>query len=259
MSRDRTFPPKILRWSELKHMARSPAHMRAAFTHPKEPHAVMRIGRIGHFLAIGGKSLVVYEGERRGNAWKDFKARHDGKEIVTSGEVERAQPIADAITSHPLVLELGLLDGEKEKELTWTGHLGRACAGTIDVLRPLDTVEIKITSNSSPERFTWQSARMLYHGQNAWYRDGARKNGYAIERAWCICVESEPPYEVTVFHLTPRLLDEGDKMIRLLVERVEACEREGVWPGYVQRPVPLDLPNADADVTLTVGGEAMDL
>ncbi len=250
MNRDRTFPPSILRWSELKHMARSPAHFRAAYESPRDASPAMILGWMVHHHLLGGDRVTIYDGERRGNAWKDFKEAHPDTEIVTIGEYNKAKAIADAVRAHPFA-SIVLDDGDKERELAWTGPLGHKFAGRLDMIRPNgDLAELKVTTNTEPSKFAWQSLRMGYHAQAALYREGARENGFDVERFWMVSVEAAPPHTVT-----ERALLAGQKLIRLWVERVDACQREGIWPGYVQTVVPLDIP--DESVELTLDGETI--
>jgi hypothetical protein len=250
MERCRDFPPKVLRWSELSKMRQSPAHMRAAYEEPSEPTAGMTLGLTAHHELLGSADLVVYEGERRGNVWKEFDAEHAGKLIVTSKEHAKAKRIADAVRADKVAAPL-LEKALFEVELSWQAF-GRACAGRLDIVGPGRIVEFKTTSCAEPLFFQRAAQRMGYLGQLAWYLEGARANGHAIEECWVIAAETAPPFAVTVMLLTPRALLEGHKLARLLVERTNACQESGQWPAYAQAPVPFDVAEA---VEVEIDGE----
>lgn len=250
MERDRQFPPKVLRFSELKRMALSPAHFRAAYEDPIEQTPYMRFGSLVHALLLRGDSFEVYDGERRGNAWKDFKAKvPEGKLIVTASEHAEALRVSTAVLNDPVARPL--VEGLHETEITWE-MLGRKCAGRVDILGQIDLVDLKLTHFAQPEYFARFALRSAYHAQVAWYGDGARANGHSIERAHIIAVESKPPFAVVVMPVTPRALEEGRKMIRLWIERLGVCEAAGEWPGYTQCPIPLDVVE---DAGLIIEGE----
>lgn len=258
--RDRTFPPPELHWSELKAMGKSPAHFRAAYEHPKPSTPPMQFGSLVHSVLLpGGDKYVAFEGERSGNRWKDFKAQHEGEMIVTVAELAKAKRIARAVQTDPVAAPLlGIIDGryadvETEKTISWS-MLGRKCGGTIDLIAPGRIVEVKTTSPSlaAPGTFTRHALKMGYHAQVSWYADGARAAGHDVLVAWIVCVETEPPYDVVVHKVTQRAMDEGRKLIRLWMERVTQCEAAGVWPGYAQSPVDLDVVE---DAGLMIDGE----
>jgi hypothetical protein len=94
-----TRPP--VSFSALKRIAQSPAHYLAGL-HGTYDSPAMRLGRLVHQMVLGGPPPLVWEGERRGNAWKSFRELHGAADIVTSSEVELATRIADAVASCPV-------------------------------------------------------------------------------------------------------------------------------------------------------------
>jgi hypothetical protein len=252
-SRDRTFPPKVVRFSELKVMGRSAEHFRAAYEHPKETSAQMRFGSLLHTLILGGDSFAVFSGERRaGKAWDAFEEEHSGKLIVKQSELDVGLEIARKVQRHHYAGPL--LAGKCEHELRWK-FAGRDCGGKLDVLGRRQISDVKISASAEPGWFRRQALRMAMHGQLAWYREGARQNGYAIDGCNLIAVEPAPPYAITVFQLSERLLAEGDRLCRSWIERLNVCEDAepgGYWPSYSECPVLLDV---EDDLELTYGGE----
>jgi hypothetical protein len=235
-SRDLSWPPAALRWGELSQMAKSPANFRAAYLEPDEPSPGMLFGSVVHALVLGGDEIVVYDGERRGNAWKDFKAAYPGATIVTAKEHARAMRVANAVRADRNAAPL--LEGLLEHELAWSAF-GRACAGRPDVLGDGFVTEVKTTSNAEPSWFARAAIKMNYHAQLAHYAMGARANGMDVREAWIVAVETSSPFNVTILHVSPADLLEGEAILRSWVDRIEACERSGVWPGYAQGPVEL--------------------
>lgn len=251
MDRDRSFPPKVLRFSELKMMAKNAASFRAAYEEPREETAPMLFGTLCHTLILGGESYVVYEADRRGNAWKDFQAANVGRMIVTAKELAKAKRVADAVRRDPVAAPL--LEGVHERELSWD-MLGRKFGGRADVIGPDCVVDVKTTNYAEPGYFSRAALRMAYHVQAGMYFDGAVASGFPVKESWVIAVETAVPFSVTVLHMTPRALDEGRKILRGWVERVAACEAAGEWPGYVQSAVDLDVVE---DAGLIIDGEVV--
>lgn len=233
-------------------MARSPLHYLHSVQSEFEETRPMRVGSCVHALVLGGE-YHVYEGERRGNAWKEFKVAHDdGKTIVTTSEFDDATAIANAVLSDPVAAVVMAAPRETEIELDWT-WLGRACAGRLDLVRPDLLADLKVSSTSELDRFQAQAIRMAYHAQLAWY---LRALGRPLTSAvYVIVVEDHAPYPVTVRRLTDRALEAGEKLCRLWMEQLLCCEQAGAWPGYAQSVVPLDLPEWADEQTLIIDGE----
>jgi exodeoxyribonuclease VIII len=246
----REFPPPELHWSDLKHIGRSPAHFRSNILEPREQSYVMRFGVHVHALVLGG-DFAVWGGERRGNAWKDFEALNADKPIVTAKEHERALRVAESVAAHQDASRL--LVGQREQELKWS-RFGRLCGGRIDVLGDGFITDLKTTGNGEPSVFSRHALKMGYHAQVAWYRDGARALGHRVDECYLVEVETDAPFAVTVFRLTERALLEGDKYVRLLLERLDSCLGANEWPAYAQTILDLDVPE---DANLTIDGEEL--
>lgn len=249
------FPPERVRFSSLKRLFTSPAHYRAGIVEPREPSKAMQFGTLVHAIVLGGGRVRVYDGERRGNAWKDWKAANesppgtpneDANLLVTSAEQERAERVASAIAAKPVVAEK--LGGEKEHTLQWRWH-NRDCQGRLDVLGARWVADVKIGHTAQPSRFVHFSHRMLYHAQLAWYRIGMRENGIPCDAAYVLAAETYAPFAVTSFRLTERALEEGEKACAFLMERLAVCEADDHWPDYAQDDVDLDVPEAEPELT----------
>jgi hypothetical protein len=242
-----------LRFSVLKQMSRSPAHALYAMTHPTPETPAMRIGKLAHAVFLGAHVPTVYDGERRGNAWKQFKADHDGEVIVTAEEFECAGEMASVIHRHGEARSL--LMGKREQTILWN-FAGRECRGTPDVFSLDHLTDYKTTSDASPERFPWTALRLHYHAQLAWYRDGLEAAGMPVPRELAIIAqEVKPPYVVTVFPLTTDAEIFGRKCWRLWFERFLVCEQSGEWPGY--GPGVLDAPVGEIEL-VGPDGEVID-
>lgn len=235
------WPPRALSFSALKQMGRSPAHYRAAVTQQLVETPAMRFGTLVHAIVLGG-DFAVYEGERRGNAWKAFEEEHAGRFIVTKKEYDRAAEVARAVHDDPVVRETGVLVGDREVTLKWDAH-GRACRGRLDVLKPRRFItDLKLTRDAHPERFHWQARRLAYPAQMEWYAQGAAvATGHEVTDLYIVAVESSPPHLVTVHRVSDELRDQARRQIVGWLEALRVCEDSDEWPGYAQHIVPMDV------------------
>jgi hypothetical protein len=130
-----------------------------------------------------------------------------------------------------------------ERVITWTDReTGVACKGRIDAISPDAVVDLKGTRDLG--RFTIDAARLEYHGQSAFYRDGAYeadivKPGVA---SYIVAVETAPPYDVGVFLLPSEVIEEGRSLYRSYLELWQQCSRTDTWPGLYPVPTELELP-----------------
>lgn len=238
-----------VRFSNLKRIAQSPAHYLAGLSASYDS-ASMRLGRMVDVAILGGEGPVIWEGTRRGKAWDEFKAEFSDSEIVTASEYAAASPIIAAIRSHEHAMYL-LKSGIAKKRIYWD-WLGRACSGEPDVAGEF-LVDLKTTRCAEPGRFTKQAQWLSYPAQLAWYRQGLLLSGAKPPtQVFIVAVETSPPFPVTVFSLTERAIEQGERLCRVWMERLLSCEATNEWPGYVQCAVDLDVPD---DVELTFGDD----
>jgi hypothetical protein len=250
-------PRPPLHFSQLKSMAQSPMHYQHALSVRREETRQMRLGSALDAGVFGTRNVVVYPGDRRGKAWKEFEAAHPGDIIITAKEEPQVAGMARALLSRPDALEL--LRGERQKTLDWT-LAGRACQGTPDAFTPDRIADLKSCESSSPERFPYKARRFGWIAQLAWYVEGLVQSGHARPaKSYLVAVESTAPHPVTVFELTERALEQGTRTWRLWFERLRACEESNAWPAYAESFVPLDVPEENDSFSLTIGGEEMEI
>lgn len=235
-----------IRFSDLKRMGQSPAHYAYAAS---ESTRSTEVGSAADILVLGGTVLAYPGATRRGKEWEAWRDAQDPAAlIVTKSELADAQGIAKAVHNHPEAMRL--LDGVLRETMTWTLN-GRACRGTPDARGANHLADLKTSETSDPRRFPWKVRDWSYHGQMAWYQDGAEAAGYSRpESVYLIAVEQKPPHVVTLFRLSENVLDLGRRLCSLWFNQLMACEASGQFPGYSQSVVELDLPEAD-DYVLT--------
>lgn len=235
-----------VRWSTLKHIGRSPLHYAHAAQRPMSPTPAMRLGTLVHQIALEQPlTVVVYEGERRGKAWAEFKATHEGREICTEAEMAQAEMIAAAVAADRTAMDA--LRGTREQTLRWSID-GRECQGTPDVARIGHVAELKTTTDASPEKFPHHARRMGYLGQLSWYANALSILGNRIETLSVVAVETREPYAVAVYELSPAAILYGEKQWRACWERLRVCEDAGAFPSYSQTALTLDVPEADVEL-----------
>jgi hypothetical protein len=239
------FEANPLHFSDLKHIARSPAHFLHQRMIATQQTRSMRIGSIVHRQTLGigqgQRPMAIWPQTRRHKGYAEFVAKHPEHDICTGAEVELAQKIADAIGADALATEW--LEGtEREVPLTWH-YLDIKCATRgVDFVKPGKYFgDLKSARSSQPDEFERQAWSLFYPAQLAWYEEGLDAvHSVTHGDARIISVESTAPYPVVCRPLTAAALEQGRKCISAWMERLLVCLDADEWPGYAQGPVALD-------------------
>lgn len=251
--RDHTFPQPLVRFSELKHIARSPAHYRSAVLNGSGESSARKFGTLCHTLILGGERFATFEGERRGKRWASFKEQQSADTLIVTGkELTRAMEVARRVWAHPIAGPL--VKGRTEVELRWE-TLGRACGGRLDIIGDTFIADLKMTASAEPDWFSRNGTRLAYHAQLAWYKEGALANGLRVDDVFLIAVEPKEPYAITPMRMHLHALGKGDQLCRLWLEQLLVCEAANEWPEYTQSIATFDVPD---ELELTYGDDPND-
>lgn len=240
-----------VRFSRLKLLGKSPAHY---FANPQGESAALDRGTAVHSMLLRGARVTFYpkktadgkSAPRRGKEWDAFKLANSGATIVTASEYDVCSRMVDAVRANHHAMEV--LTGIMEETILFD-WLGLDCRSTPDVRDPAGAfvTELKTCQTSDPGRFSWQSIRMGYHGQMAFHRAAMRKEKLGHDPiGYVVAVESTIPYPVTVFKMTDRAWEKGEKQVRFWMEQLKSCLQSNQWPPYAQSVVDLDVPDEDA-------------
>lgn len=248
---DKVWPD--VHFSDLKRMALSPAHVKAALAAKFESTRAMKVGTVMHHLVLGPrlpskdprdpKPLIKFDGDRRsGKVWEKFEADYGAThEIVTIPEWNDAIPMADAVMADKEARSY--LDGARlEVPLRWESQGVWCATGGVDFLHDDWFGDLKSTTCTEPEAWRRHAWKLLYPQQLAFSEEGVIAKGFAPKKRILIGVESDPPYVVTCLSLTERLMDHARRSVALWLERLIVSRENDFWPGYTQTTVEFDLP-----------------
>jgi hypothetical protein len=239
-----------VRFSTLKEMRRSPLHYRYREQNPLEDTPRLMLGRACHTAVLEIERFLLdyalFEGERRaGKVWEAFEAQHADKTILKRPEYDLCLDMRKAVMAHPVAASY-LAKGRAEQVVTWTdGATGLACKARLDWICDAPgkaaLLDLKTTGCVETTLFASTAARMGYHAQLAFYRQGLIANGLLVP-AKIVAVEAAPPHDVAVFDVD-EMLHAGDEEVGELLAAVASCRASGEWPGrYGAGEQPLHLP-----------------
>ena len=242
-------PMPGLRWSQLKALAqKTPRHFQYATSVTRTDTSALRLGRMVHQHVLGGDESFVVVGDRRTAAARAEAAVHEanGRTIVTADEMETALAMASAVANHA---EAASLMASCHKEVSYTWELfGVALKCRIDAINDYRIVELKTTTDASPDAFSRAIATHLYHAQIACYRDASYSVDGRSRTPTFVVVEKAPPYCVAVYTLDLRSREHGSAVFEYAVKRFRDCAESDTWPSYPEMTIGLprwSLPDAE--------------
>lgn len=242
--------------SKLKAMRKSPAHCRYQLDHPKTTEA-MALGAMVHTillepLTFSDRYFVMPKCDRR---TKEGKQRHEeatreacGKTVVEQADLDTASMMARAVADHASFPALLRNFGHNELSVFWRDDdTGLECKMRADRLVEvpgfgLVCVDLKTTTDASPEGFARAVNKFGYHIQAAFYLEGLARAGMSCERFVIIAVESDAPHCVAAYALDDDAMEQGRREVERLKRVYAECLRTGVWPAYSDRIESLSLP-----------------
>ena len=236
-----------LNWSSLKNVAISPLLYQWRTEHPEPQTEAMAFGSAVHCLLLEPVAWLerygVFEGTRRGKAWDAWQEQFPGKIALKPDAMLEVEACAEAIRRHRVAGPL-LTAVRTEEPITWTDEQGVLCKARLDIIAPDRLIDLKTTSDVRPGKFERDAVKYLYHGQLAWYFDGAVAAGKLLPdaRVYLIAAQNSGPYDVSVWQVPPQTLEQGRILYRRLLSTLLACQAADWWPGVAPDLQALFLP-----------------
>jgi hypothetical protein len=236
--------------SILKRFADAPAKAHVSIPNT----AAMSAGRLIHSVVLEPHAFyaryAVTDLDRRGTkAWneEEAEAASDGRQLLKRDDYDMAQRVRDAVMAHPTAGNLLTSALIPEASVFWRdAETDLLCRSRVDGVnrRQRLLLDVKTTTDASPDEFSRSAAKFRHHWQAAFYRSGitAAPGGFQPEAFFFIAVEREAPYLVAVYELSRTAMMQGERDVREALREYAQCKASGIWPGYSDGPVLLDLP-----------------
>lgn len=246
--------------SQLSLLARSPAHLLAAKTHPRPQTPAQKIGTAAHCAvlepAVFAKQYVAADrctatkkgdGLRCNNGGIMFSDEEGwrcgvhpaakpkpGLTILTGEEYALCCGVQKSLLGHE---RAALLTGRGYNELSmvWVDReTGLTCKARLDRIA-LEIaggaiIDLKSTQDARRRAFALTIYKYGYHRQGAWYTPAARDLGLPVEHYVMLPFEKEPPYACNFHRLGQATLDAGEAEVRHLLRLAAECREKGEWP-----------------------------
>lgn len=218
---------------------------------------VFDYGSAAHKLVLGTgpKISLIDAKDWRTKAAQDARgeAHANGFIPLLVRDFDRVKAMAARIQDHELAGELlnPLAGGRAEQSGWWQDHgTGVWCRFRLDWLAGHRTrfgqpiiVDYKTSPCADPETFARKSvAEWRYEQQDAFYSDGYFALTGEQPLFLFVSQDKQPPYLVSVTHLTEEDRQIGRERNRRALEIYRDCTEAGIWPGYPSDIVEITLP-----------------
>lgn len=247
------FAVEAMSQSGAKSILRSPMHFRVERDRPSEPTAAMQFGTAVHdgilepaeFAARVVEAPEINRRTKDGRQeWADFKAANAGRIVLDTEDFARARRCIDAVRSHRMARKLLEAATDVELSLFWIdGEFGVPCKARLDALPLGGILDVKTTTDASPEEFSRSIHAFGYHIQGGHYFSGCE---HVLSRTpeffALVAVESEEPHAVKCYDLEPVAIKFGQARMREALERYRDALAAGRWPGYPDTIDVISLP-----------------
>lgn len=203
-------------------------------------------GRAAHLEVLGaGDPLVIVDAKDwRTNAAKEQRdaAYAAGKTPILVGQYGQVEAMAAELRLHPIASALlRPRSGWPERTLVWRDEpSGVWCRALVDWLRRpisggrLHLVDYKTATDVDPDSIGKAIANYCYHGQGAWYSEGAEALGLSAgPPAFLLILQRKTsPFLVVVAQIHPDDIGRGHERNRKARDIYARCVERDQWPGY---------------------------
>lgn len=172
-----------------------------------------------------------------------FELENSHKTIITMDDMKTIMGMYKSIQDHPIASKLINQYGLVEKQFNWTDpETGAKCKCKPDKIVGKYDIDLKSTDDASPNGFKFSAKKFRYHVQAAFYHDGLKANNIEVNTMVFIAVEKTAPYLVGLYFYESAEMGEGRREYKENLKTYVECLSSGVWPGYSEKIMPLELP-----------------
>ena len=249
---------KALSKSSMDELLKCPALFKQTLDTMGGDHAAtpaMILGSVFHSMTLEPEFLDAEYAPRQnaGNtkAAKEeaAKAAENGITLVQRETWATCEAMRDAANAHPLLKAAKAAeDWQAEVSIYWQEREMIPCKARVDALATIPgfglcAIDLKSTTDASPDAISRHLYDYGYHRQAAWYTHALRLVGFEPRQFVFLFVEKTAPYLSTAVSVSDGAMCLALEEIRSALKRYEDCAASGTWPGYTQDIITeIDLP-----------------
>lgn len=213
---------------------------------PEKDKDYFRFGNAAHTIALEPhlfESAYIKQPEnirtRSGKEWDKCKAKADskGQVVLTASQWEDMSILKQSIANTPNALRLTRGGIAERSIFVRDKETGLILKCRPDYMIKDLTVDVKTTKSANPKWVGHDFKKLGYHIQDAMYSDIAKASEFVF-----LAIESERPFLITApLRMSDRTKRLGFLKYRTALRDLKECMDSGVWPGYTDELVSVDL------------------
>jgi len=238
--------------SRLSDFRKSPAHYKYSLENPKPQTEAMILGSFIHTLVLEPAKTVDkylslpdldYRSSKNREIRDNLIAENPGITFIKQDDWKKAFDISRAVLDNKRVGKF--LAGSKVEVSTVFETQELLCKARFDIWnQDIGLIaDIKTCQDASFSAFARNAYTRGYHFQAAWYREAANILGSPIRGFAIIAVETNPPYGVKVYEVSPTDMDKAWEATKKHLEKYKECASANHWPSYNEDIEVLTLPS----------------
>jgi len=237
--------------SGIKDLLKSPAHFKHWKNYQASKTPALVLGSAIHSIVLEPDlfkrdyiKAPKFAGKGAMQAKEEFMLENAQKIVLNPDQWDICFGIRESILRHSKAEAL-LSDGEVEHSYFWADKASTIdCKCRPDYKRKNVLIDLKSTSDASPDAFRHSINRYGYHISAAFYLDGVNHfPDHLVEHFVIIAVEKTPPYAIALYTLDEATIDVGRQQYRRALEIYASCLEEDNWPDYPDEILTMALPS----------------
>ena len=219
----------FLNFSLIKELLKSPLHFQTARVTPKEATPAMKLGSTIHCallepLRFANEYLEEPELDKRTKEYKEFAVKNTDKFLYSKKDVKPIIEKLEAIKkennteAYPSLLRVLNQKTTNENAIFWDNFKCKIDAYDEETKT---LVDIKTTSDASPEAFQRTIFNSAYSLQLAHYAKGLMSTGKEVKEYKIIAIQTTAPYDVVEYELPLDVMDYSFQKLQEVYDKLE--------------------------------------
>ena len=182
----------------------------------------------------------------RTNHYKEWLASQPEVEWMSADDYDKVLKVIEAALAHPVSTEM--FKGEIVTEgSVFFGLNGVECKARPDLVVPkskgrVDVLDLKTTTDASPDAFRKTVGKNGYHIQEWFYRKALNSLGLDVDRFVFLAVEKSAPYATASYTLNQEDVHSMGKRVIEALDQYKTAKETDVWEGYSKQTMELSVP-----------------
>jgi len=237
--------------SRLKDFRKSPAHYKHSLENPKSQTDAMLLGSFVHALVLEPAKVVDkylslpeldYRSPKNREIRDNLIAENPGVTFLKQDDWQKGFDVSRTVLANKRVDKI--LSGAKVEVSAVFEIEEILCKARFDIWNQEIGViaDIKTCQDASFNSFARNAYQRGYHFQAAWYREAAKILGHDLKGFAIVAVETNEPYGVKVYEVSPPDMDKAIEQTRKHIQLYRDCKATNSWPSYGEDIEVLTLP-----------------